>query len=83
MPVWRPGTTFAPLIFRAAAADRTSIASVLFPEPETPHTTVRFPRGKRASTCFRLFSVAPRTVRNFFPTGFGRRHEARSARPER
>ena len=35
-----------------------------FPDPDTPVTQVKVPRGTDTSICRRLFSAAPRTVRN-------------------
>ncbi len=63
--MWRcfPGMDLAPLSLRAAAAARTSLTSVLLPEPDTPVTTVSRPTGKRASTSRRLLARASRTVR--------------------
>ncbi len=83
MPRWRPGTTFAPLIRRAAAADRMSIARVLLPEPDTPHTAVMRPTGNEASMSFRLFSVAPFTVSRVLPAPLRAMSPSREARPER
>jgi hypothetical protein len=82
-PAWRPGTTLAPLILRAAAADRMSIASVLLPEPETPQTTVSAPIGNEAVTSLRLFSVAPLTVIAALPMGLRFTMPSNVARPER
>src|SRR3982750_3163991 len=40
--------------------------SVDFPEPDTPVTQTRSPRGSESSTSFRLLPCAPRTVMRFF-----------------
>ena len=60
-----------------------SIASVLFPEPETPQTTVSAPTGKDAVTSLRLFSVAPLTVMAALPMGLRLTMPVSVARPER
>src|SRR5437899_10853384 len=42
-----------------------SFTSVDLPEPETPVTTVRKPRGKETSIFLKLLARAPSTERNF------------------
>ena len=42
---------------------RTSLTRVLLPEPDTPETQTRRPRGILTSTPFRLFSSAPLMTR--------------------
>ena len=43
----------------ASAGASVSVTSELFPEPDTPVTTVSVPKGTSSVTFFRLFSVAP------------------------
>ncbi len=63
-----PGMVFAPLSLRAAAAARTSLTSVLLPDPDTPVTQVSSPIGNRTSIPLRLCSRASRTV-SHVPSG--------------
>ena len=52
---------------------RISLTREDFPDPDTPVTQVKVPRGKVTSMWSKLFSAAPRTVRAWpFP---GRRRE--------
>ena len=46
-----------------SAGAMVSVTSELFPEPETPVTTVRVPNSILAVTFLRLLADAPRTVR--------------------
>src|SRR2546428_13846958 len=58
-----------------------SFTSVDLPEPETPVTTVRTPRGKETSIFLKLLARAPSTERNF-PLG-DRREEGTGMRRDR
>ena len=61
-PAIAPGLRRAPCkLFAPALACNRSFTSVLLPDPETPVTQIRVPRGKPASIPRRLCSVAPRT----------------------
>ena len=60
-----PGWTFMRMRSAPRRLKSTSLTREDFPEPETPVTTVKVPRGKVTSMCRRLFSAAPMTFRNF------------------
>ena len=68
MPPHLPGRVFMRFSSAPSFLKRISLTRDDFPLPETPVTTVKVPRGKETSMFLRLFSRAPRTVRNFpFP----------------
>src|SRR5690625_7940124 len=56
-----PGLCFPRYRFFAKDLDNISFTNVLFPEPDTPVTTVIKPIGNFADTFLRLFSAASTT----------------------
>ena len=56
-----PGFTCESLSSLVIALYKTSLTSVLFPEPETPVTQLNTPKGNLTFIFFKLFSCAPIT----------------------
>ena len=54
-----PGFSFVRVISRAKAFFNTLLTSELFPEPDTPVTATKRPRGTSTSIPRKLFSAAP------------------------
>ena len=65
MPACFPGRVLARFRSAASRLNRISLTREDLPEPDTPVTQVKVPRGMDTSTPRRLFSAAPRMVRKF------------------
>ena len=64
MSSWSPVIVLALFRLFARCLYKISLTRELFPEPDTPVTHVIIPNGISTSIFFRLFSLAPFTVRN-------------------
>ena len=59
MLLYLPGTTFDLYTFNAKALYKIWFTKLLLPEPDTPVTKTRFPKGNLTFMFFKLFSFAP------------------------
>ena len=62
MASWAPGCLWEPCSSLDIALWRISSTRVDLPDPDTPVTEMKMPRGKSTSMRLRLCSLAPRTV---------------------
>ena len=63
MPSCFPARVLARLSWAARDLYKISFTREDFPDPDTPVTAMKVPRGNATSTPRRLFSLAPRTTR--------------------